>query len=211
MEKNIFIAGTGTDVGKTIASAIIVEAFGINYWKPVQAGALDNTDSMRVADLIKRKDIQIFPEIFRFAKDIAPHVAAKMDRVEMALDNFILPESARPIVIESAGGVLVPLNEKDYLMDLVDKFNANAIIVSKNYLGSINHSLLTWEALEKRNINILGWIFNGDENLETQNIIQQKSGRPCLLHIKNEKNMGHNEIRKYANEIASKNIPGFLP
>ena len=147
----LFITGISTDVGKTITSAIVVEALQADYWKPIQAGDLDNSDSRKVKDLISNSETQIFENSYQLNTPASPHYAAQIDNVEIKLDKIIEPKTENNLVIEGAGGLFVPLNNNDCVIDLI-KPDYEVIVVSRHYLGSINHTLLTIEALKSRNI-----------------------------------------------------------
>lgn len=171
---SIFVSGIGTDVGKTIVSSILVKALNWDYWKPVQSGSLDFTDSNNIS-ILTEASCTIHNEAFKLKEPLSPHAAAEIDGIDISLDEFSLPKTDKGLIIEGAGGLLVPLNRKDLVIDLIKKLNVPVILVSKNYLGSINHTLLSIEALNTRNIPILGIIFNGDENKATESIILKKS------------------------------------
>ena len=191
--KRYFVSGIGTDIGKTICSAILVEAMLADYWKPVQAGALEYTDTMRVKDLITNVSSKFHAEQFKLRAPMSPHAAAKSDGIEIHLHDFILPDTKNNLIIEGAGGLLVPLNHQgDFVIDLAKELKAEIILISKNYLGSINHSLLSIEAIQNRNIPVKGIIFNGEPNEETESIICKLSGLkklgsvPLTEHISKE-------------------------
>ncbi len=169
MSFKFFITGISTDVGKTIVSAIIAEALHANYWKPVQAGDLTNSDSIKVKELTN--SVKVLPEKFLLSTPQSPHAAAKFDGLELP-NTLELPSFDGNLIIEGAGGLLVPVNEKGItIADWAKEWNLPVIIVSRHYLGSINHTLLTIEVLRNRNIAIFGIIFVGDENKETESII----------------------------------------
>ncbi|MDH4261575.1 MAG: dethiobiotin synthase [Spirochaetia bacterium] len=199
--RKIFITGIGTDVGKTIVSAILVQTLGYDYWKPIQAGNLDNSDSKHVKKLIDRNDVTIHEEFMKLSQPLSPHIASEMDNKHILLKNIKIPVTKHGLVIEGAGGLMVPINNEESIIDLIEKIKADVVIVSKHYLGSINHSLLTFEALKSRNIPVAGWVFNGDENQSTENIILNKSNLPKLFSIKNEVHITRQVINKYSQEI----------
>ena len=161
----IFITGIGTDVGKTIASAIVVEALEADYWKPIQAGDLDNSDSHKVKSLVSNGKTVFHENSYKLNTPASPHYAAAVDGITINLKQIKEPETNNHLVIEGAGGVLVPLNNTDCVVDLIQK-DYKVIVVSRHYLESINHTLLTFEALKSRKINVAGIIFSGDENKE---------------------------------------------
>lgn len=180
--KGLVITGIGTDVGKTVVSAIVAQALGYNYWKPVQAGDLDNSDSKKVAAFTK--NITILPERYRLTVPASPHFAAAQDQLTISPNDFQLPPSERPVLVEGAGGLLVPFNNQGLVFaDLVTQWNLPVIVVSRHYLGSINHTLLTLEALKSRNVAVAGIVFVGEENLATESIILLKSGVKFIARI----------------------------
>lgn len=183
MIKGISIVGIGTDVGKTIVSAIISESLGACYFKPAQAGDLDNSDSMKV-DMLTSDKVTIAPEIFRLKTPMAPHGAAKIDGVDMRVSDIHLPRTDQPIVLEGAGGLMVPLNEHDEtFLDIYKKAGLPVVLVSRHYLGSINHTILTIDRLKLEGLNILGVVYVGDENEVTESIIERNTGVKQLARI----------------------------
>ena len=180
--KGIIVTGIGTDVGKTVVSAIVAQALGYDYWKPVQAGDLDNSDSKKVEALTS--NITVLPERFRLTVPASPHFAAAQDQITISPNDFQLPQSQRPLLVEGAGGILVPFNNQGLVFaDLVANWNLPVIIVSRHYLGSINHTLLTVEAIKSRDIRVAGIIFVGDENLATESIILLKTGVKFIARV----------------------------
>ena len=202
--KRYFVTGIGTDVGKTIASAILVEAIGADYWKPIQAGDLHQTDTMKVQSLVSNNQSVFYPETYRLTKPMSPHAAAFYDKVEINPFDVLLPKHDRNLIIEGAGGLMVPLS-KDFLMiDLIEKLGAEVILISQNYLGSINHTLLSVEALKNRNIAVKGIIFNGQSVSTTETFICEYTGLKVLFHIDNEKIIDKQTILKYASKPSMK-------
>ncbi len=195
---NYFITGIDTDSGKTLVSAIMCEALKADYWKPVQAGM--PTDSDVVRSLVG-PTLTIHPEAYLLNTPASPHAAAKRDGVEIKIHSISLPKTTGDLVIEGAGGCLVPLNDHEFVIDLIRHFYATTILVADLYLGSINHTLLTIEALQKRDLPISGIIFNGPSNPESERIILLHSKLKCLLKIKKEDVVDKKVIRKYADEL----------
>lgn len=191
----LFVTAIGTDSGKTLVSAILTEALQADYWKPVQAGLPRDSDTVKA--LITNRKSQIFPEAYLLNSPESPHSAAKKDNTEIDLNSVILPETNNHLIVEGAGGILVPLNEKDYVIDIAAKNDLEVILVSNIYLGSINHTLLSLQELQRRNIILKGIIFNGD-NPEAEEIILKKSDSPCLLKIKKEEKITPEIVSKYA-------------
>jgi dethiobiotin synthetase len=211
----LFITGISTDVGKTIASTIIVEALEADYWKPIQAGDLHNSDTDKVKSQIsnghpeRSRRTQFFENSYALNTPASPHLAAKIDGITIDLKKIIEPnpDSYREknhLVIEGAGGLFVPLNDTDCVIDLI-KPDYKVIVVSRHYLGSINHTLLTIEALKSKNLNIAGIIFSGDENKSTEEIILKKTKINFIGRINQEPYFDKNVIREYA-DIFRKNL-----
>lgn len=198
---NYFITAIGTDSGKTLASAIFCEALSADYWKPVQAGLPRDTDVVR--KLIQNKKTVLHPEQYLLRTAASPHAAAKLDRIAISLAAFKLPETNNTLIIEGAGGCLVPLNDTDFVIDLIPQFKCEVFLISNHYLGSINHTLLTLEALKKRNLSLKGLIFNGDPNEESERIILRHAGLKCLLRIKKEPEIDRHIVAKYASILKS--------
>lgn len=196
--KRIFVTGIGTDIGKTLASAILVEALKADYWKPVQAGNLQNTDTMKVRDLVSNNQSDFYPESFRLTMPISPHAAAAYDKIEIKESNIIPPQHKNTLIIEGAGGLMVPLNKNFLMLDLIQLLKAEVVLVSKNYLGSINHTLLTAQALQNKNITVKGIIFNGNSVITTENFINEYTGLKFLFRINNEQIIDKQTILKYA-------------
>ncbi len=196
-KKKLFITGISTDVGKTIASAIITEALEADYWKPIQAGDLNHSDSHFVKSNIKSQKSKIFPNAYQFNTPASPHLAAELDGITIDLKNIIEPKTNNHLVIEGAGGLFVPLNKTDFVIDLIQP-DYKVIVVSRHYLGSINHTLLTIEALKNRKINIVGIIFNGNENRPTETIILNTTQLKCIGRIEEEPYFDYNVISEYA-------------
>jgi dethiobiotin synthetase len=175
MTKQFAITGIGTDVGKTVVSAILSEALHATYWKPVQAGDLDNSDSIKVQQYTS--NVRILPEAFQLSEPMSPHAAANIDGINISLEDLKLPEVEGNLIVEGAGGLMVPLNNDGLtFLDVIESWKLPTIIVSRHYLGSINHSLLTAEVLKSRNVNIAGFIFVGDENIATEEVIMNSTG-----------------------------------
>lgn len=179
----VFLTGIGTEVGKTVASAILVEAFKANYWKPVQCGDLENSDSMKVKKWISNPLTRIYPERFRLKAPMSPHAAADLEKISIEIKDFHLPESSSPLLVEGAGGLMVPLNEKHCMIDLIDHLNLPVILVSQHYLGSINHTILSVNALKNRKIRLLGILFNGYPKASTESVIVAHTGVKILGRI----------------------------
>ncbi|MCH7535683.1 MAG: dethiobiotin synthase [Bacteroidetes bacterium] len=197
--RKLFITGNGTDVGKTIISAILVEALKADYWKPIQAGGLDETDTMFVESLVSNDQSVFHPETFVLTEPMSPHAAARIDGIQISLDDFKVPLTSRDLIIEGAGGLMVPVNdENDLVLDLISQLDAETIVVSRNYLGSINHTLLTIEALKVKGVAIAGIIFNDHENKETESYILNYTGIRLLGRVNLEDSINKAMVARYA-------------
>lgn len=192
-----FITGIGTEVGKTIAAAIVTEALEADYWKPIQAGDLKNSDTHKVKNLISNKTSVFHKNAFALETPMSPHAAAKIDGVKINVQEIKRPGTKNHLVIEGAGGVLVPINEKQTILDLIDSKD-RVIVISRHYLGSINHTLLTLEALKSSGLNCFGIIFNGEENPSSEEVILKMSGAKFLGRIEPEPYFDKNVIKEYA-------------
>ncbi|MCC7331614.1 MAG: dethiobiotin synthase [Flavobacteriales bacterium] len=197
--KRFFVTGIGTNVGKTVVAAILTEALEADYWKPIQAGDLDNSDSIEIKRLISNKKTKIYPETYRLSNPLSPHAAAKYDSIEIDINKITIPITDNHLIIEGAGGLMVPLNEEKLMIDLIQQLKVEVILVSKHYLGSINHTLLSIEILKSRNIPIRGIIFNGNENQDTEQIILKYSSIQFLGRINPHTQIDRKEILNYKN------------
>ena len=191
-----FVTGIGTGIGKTLVSAILTEKLKADYWKPIQSGDLDISDSLTIKQLITNKKTFIHPESYRLNSPLSPHQSAKLDNIEIELPKIKTPETDNNLIIEGAGGLMVPLNKKELLIDLIKALSVEVILVSQNYLGSINHTLMSVSLLNHYNIAVKGIIFNGKENLETQRYILQYSNVNYLGNIPQFKNVNKENIKQ---------------
>ncbi len=169
--KKYFVTGIGTDIGKTVVAAILTEALEADYWKPIQAGELENSDSMKVKALVSNSKSQFHKESYTLQTAASPHYAAALEQIEIQLDQIKLPQTSNNLIVEGAGGLFVPLNKDTLIIDLIERLALPVVLVSQNYLGSINHTLLSIEALQKRGIAIEGIIFNGKKTAATEDFI----------------------------------------
>jgi dethiobiotin synthetase len=192
-----FVTAIDTDSGKTLASAVLATALGADYWKPVQSG--EPTDS----DTIRRwlPEQTIHPEAYKLQLPASPHMSAAAEGVEIRLADIQVPETSRPLVIEGAGGCLVPLNQEEFVVDLAGKLQAEVVLVSNFYLGSINHTLLTAELLKQRGYSVRGIIFNGPHNPASEQIILKHTGWRKLLYIPQLDKIDAAAIRQLAEEL----------
>lgn len=199
--RKIFVTGIGTDVGKTVVSAILVEALQADFWKPVQTGSYYGTDTDKVKKLVSNNKSVFYPEAYSLEQYMSPHAAAEMTGIEIEFDKISLPETQNTLVIEGAGGILVPLNRKFFMVDLITKFNCETILVIQNYLGSINHTLLSIEALNRRNINVLGVVFNGPPHKMSEDMILEHTVVRLLGRINKEATISREVILKYTEQF----------
>lgn len=176
MTRRFVIAGTDTNVGKTVFSAALAGALDAFYWKPVQAGLEDETDSQTVAHLSGLAPHKILSEAYRLKTPASPHLAARIDGVTITLDRLALPLVDAPLIVETAGGLMTPLTEELPTIDLLAHWDLPVILCARTSLGAINHGLLSLEALRRRNILVHGVVFVGDENEDTQRTITKMSG-----------------------------------
>jgi len=209
--QTIFISGTGTSIGKTVISAILTQALEADYWKPVQAGFEDKTDSEWIRSVLTNIKSKVFPEVYKLTLPASPHLAAKKDGIEISLEKIFTAYTQhvsqdKYFIIEGPGGILVPLNEHEQVIDLIRKLNAKVILVSRNYLGSINHSLLTAQVCRQKNIRVLGWIFN-DEFMDYEKDIVMWSGFHRLASIGKLENIDKKTIIAEAIKMKEQILP----
>ena len=200
--KKYFITGISTDVGKTVAAAIITEALHADYWKPVQAGDLDNCDTKKVQRLVSNKKSKFHSNSYALNTPMSPHAAAKIDGVKIDLKKIKEPNTKNHLVIEGAGGLLVPLNNTQTIFDII-KLDYKVIVVSRHYLGSINHSLLTINTLKDKGYDVTV-LFSGNEHSSTEEIIKKMTGVSVLGRIEEEPYFDKNVIKEYAAKYKDK-------
>ena len=194
--QKIFVTGISTGVGKTVASAIITEALMADYWKPIQSGDLDQTDSDTVKNLISNDKTSILPSSYELTAAMSPHAAAEIDGVKIDRFHINEPKTDNNLVIEGAGGLLVPLNDEDTMFDIIMP-EYKVVVVSKHYLGSINHTLLTIGWLQNKGYDV-SVLFNGKENPQTERIILHKTGVPLIGRIDEEPRLDKTVVARYA-------------
>jgi dethiobiotin synthetase len=195
------IAGIGTEIGKTFISSILTEALQADYWKPIQSGALDFTDTDAVRSLISNTKTVFHPETYRLNQPMSPHAAAAIDGIEIELSRFQLPRTDNHLIVELAGGIMVPLNNNETNLDLIKRLAIPVILISKNYLGSINHTLLSIEVLKMNNIPIKGLIFNAEPNKSSEDFILNYTKIDFLGRVDFEETIDKELIRKYASNF----------
>lgn len=200
---NIIVAGIGTGIGKTFIAAIITEALQADYWKPVQAGSLNCTDSHLVQSLITNTKSFFHTEAYSLSEPLSPHTAAERDGVIIELNKLQPPVSDNKLIIELAGGLMVPLNKRELNIDLLKQWETPVVLVSQNYLGSINHTLLSVAILKQYKIDLAGIIFNGEPNVSGENFILDYTQTKCIGHIKNENLINKTIVKQYAEQLKS--------
>ena len=201
---SIIIAGIHTNIGKTICSAVVCQALGYDYWKPVQAGDLENSDSVFIKRVVSNPSWKIHPETYKLSTPASPHYAAEIDGIQITKENIILPKTNNNILIETAGGIMSPL-ANDYLnIDLIKQLNLPVILVSNNYLGSINHTLLSIASMRQRNIEIKGIVFSGETVASSESFILQYSKLPLLFTIPKLTEVNAASIDNFTKQVSIK-------
>ncbi|WP_448518887.1 dethiobiotin synthase [Rhodoflexus sp.] len=202
-QRPIFITAIGTDSGKTLVSAIVTEALQADYWKPIQSGTPRDTDTVR--SLVSNPVSQFHEEAYLLREPLSPHASAAIDGLTIDLNQIRLPITHNRLVVEGAGGILVPLNDTDFVIDLADRFAAEVILVANLYLGSINHTLLSVAELKRRaavgKFTIKGIIFNQCPVESSEQIILHHAKLPCLLRIGRHEAVTKELVQKYAAEL----------
>lgn len=206
---NYFVSAIGTDSGKTLVSAILVQMLGADYWKPVQSGSPTDTNTLR--SLVRQPNTVFHPSAYTFQLPASPHAAAAAEGRNIVLEAIQLPASHnKHLVIEGAGGLLVPLNQEHFVVDLVERFDCELILVSNLYLGSINHTLLSIQEIRRRGLRLKGIVFNGAANPASSDIILHHAQCPCLGHIAVEEHIDADTVQKYADLWADQWSQGFV-
>ena len=196
MRSRIFITGISTEVGKTVVAAIVTEALEADYWKPIQAGDLDRCDSDKVRSYITNKKTVIHPNAHRLKTPMSPHAAAAIDGIKINAQKITRPKTNNTLVIEGAGGLLVPINDQETILDLI-QHRDKIIVVSRHYLGSINHTLLTVSLLQQKGFEPL-IIFVGDPHKTTESIIKKMSGATIIGRIDKASEINKTFVKKQA-------------
>jgi len=200
---NYFVTGIGTDVGKTVVSAVLAEALQADYWKPVQCGL--PRDLEVVAALVQNENSMFHHEAYLLDEPASPHQAAYNQGLTLRVESITLPQTSNELVIEGAGGIMVPLNDQEFMLDLIKKFADQVILVANLYLGSINHTLLSIDILKHHGIQIRGIVFNGYSNSHSESIILSYSKSDSLLHIPPDSLIDSEHIKIWA-QILRKNM-----
>ena len=197
--KHLVVAGIGTEIGKTFISAIITEALQADYWKPVQAGSPLDSDFVR--QHISNTRTVCHPEGYLLQLPMSPHASAEAEGFHLDLHKLSVPETTNHLVIELAGGLMVPLNSGQLNTDLIKMWNLPVILVSRNYLGSINHTLLSVAALRQLGAEIAGIIFNGETNAASEDFILNYTGLRCIAKITEQSKINKETIRVLADQL----------
>lgn len=177
-----FVSGLGTGVGKTVVAAALVRHLKADYWKPVQSGDLHHTDSMKVAGWVG-EGVTVHPERYRLTQPLSPHAAAALDGANISLNDFVLPHTANKLVVEGAGGLLVPLNPKNLMIDLILHLKLPVVLVVRHYLGSINHTLLSCRALAQSEVPVAGLVISGTPDPTSEEAIIAHTNYPLLGRV----------------------------
>ena len=197
----LIVAGIGTEIGKTVASAVLVESLNADYWKPIQSGALDDSDTETVRRLVSNSGTRFHPEAYRLTQPLSPHAAAKLDGVRIDLQRIETPQTDNALIIELAGGLMVPLNDRDLTIDWVARSGLPVVLVSRNYLGSINHTLLSVEACRNRRIPLVGLIFNGPTVPATETFLLNYTEIPCIGRIGQVEMVTKEKVSEWADGV----------
>lgn len=194
------LTGIHTDIGKTVVAAVLTQALGCDYWKPVQAGGLARSDSDVVRELISNPHSTIHPEAFRLHTAASPHVAAQRDGVQIEMADFNAPTTA-PLLIETAGGVMSPMASRHTVADIIGQYNWPAVLVVQYYLGSIGHTLSAIESLRMRRVNVLGLIINGETNADSEQFICDYTQLHVLARIPHVPTLNQDSIATVAHHL----------
>lgn len=194
------VAGIGTDVGKTVVSAILAKIFHADYWKPIQSGNEELSDGAKIASWLKDENHHIHETTYSLQAPLSPHHAARKENIKIAFEAFKVPTTKKNLIIEGVGGVLVPISLHHHTLELFKSWNCQWVIVSKHYLGSINHTLLTAEILKLNKIPILGLVFNGLQNKDTEDAILEMTKLPLLGRLFQEPQINTKTLQKYVTQ-----------
>ncbi len=199
---SIVITGIHTGIGKTICSAVICQALGYDYFKPIQAGDLEMSDSITLKNLVSNSQCMIHPESYRLQIPASPHYAAEQEGITIEKEKIVLPQTQNNLLVETAGGVMSPLTKNFLNLDLIAHFALPVILVSNNYLGSINHTLMSFLALQSKNIDIKGIVFSGEKNEASESFILEYTQLPLLFSIPQFVDINSQSIARFAQTIS---------
>ncbi len=192
----LVICGTGTDVGKTIVSCLFVQGLTAAYWKPIQSGLEDGGDTNQVSKILNLPKERLLPEAYKFNAAVSPHWAAEKEEQEVDANNLKIPTTTKPLIIETAGGLMVPLNRKLLQIEQIKSWGVPVVLVAKSGLGTLNHTLLSIEALNKRKIPIMGLVLNGPLHEDNPRTLKQLGKVPILAELPYFKNLSSKELSK---------------
>ena len=198
--KKFFITGTDTSVGKTLFCSILMDKFLYDYWKPIQTGNKNDNDTIYIKKICKIPSNRFYKPAFSFRKSLSPHQAAKYENVSINLNNIKKPITNNPLIIEGIGGILVPLNNKNLIIDLIKKLKFPVIIVSRSTLGTINHTLMTIKILRQNKIKIYGVVLNGVMNKKNAQSIEHFGKVKVLAQIPFFKKISLKRIKNFTNQ-----------
>ena len=194
----LFITGTDTGIGKTLVSAMILAGLEGKYWKPIQSGLEEITDTEWVKEKTGLDESHFFSETYRLNKPLSPHASAEADGVHIELEKFKIPQitQGETLIIEGAGGLMVPMNEKDLMIDLIKKCNVPALLVARSELGTINHTVLSINQMRHENINIYGVVMNGPKNSSNRDAIEAFGKVKVIAEIENIENINRKSLKE---------------
>ncbi len=199
------ICGTDTDIGKTLISSFFVRGLNSFYWKPIQSGIESQTDSKTVETIAKVSREKIIKEAYVFTKPLSPHWASEIDQKTINFDMLRLPDVRGSLIVETAGGLMVPITRNFLQIDQIKQWNLPVILVCKSSLGTLNHTLLSIEALKRRNIEILGLVVNGEKHLDNPKTLVEFSGIPLITEFPYIKKIDSNNFDILWEELDIKN------
>ncbi len=199
--RGFFVTGTDTDVGKTVVSVWLLAHLDACYWKPVQAGTVPETDTQTVRRLAEVPEDRILPEAYVLKEPMAPHEAARREGISIDMAKLVAPQDDRLLIVEGAGGLLVPLNEQDYVIDLIEDLNLPVILVARSTLGTINHTLLSLEALRRRGLVVAGVVINGPESPHNRAAIERYGKTQVIAEIPRLDTVTRSALRQIAPEF----------
>ncbi len=199
--RGFFVTGTDTDVGKTVVSAWLLAHLDACYWKPVQAGTVPETDTQMIRRVAELPEHRIVPEAYVLKEPMAPHEAARREGISIDMAKLVGPRDDRLLIVEGAGGLLVPLNEQDYVIDLIQDLNLPVILVARSTLGTINHMLLSLEALRRRGLVVAGVVINGPESPHNRAAIERYGKTQVIAEIPRLDTVTRSALRQIAPEF----------
>lgn len=195
------VVGIHTNIGKTIVSAVLTEALNADYWKPVQAGGLEFTDTMQVQELVSNSKSVFHAERHLLKEAMSPHAAAALESIKIDLKDFEIPETQNTLLIETAGGLMSPITESETVLDFVKHYSLPIVLVAEAYLGSINHTLLCLDVIKHHKIDIRAVIFNGIRNVESEDFIKSYSDVKNIIYVNHLPDLNAAALKSEAEKI----------